>query len=1030
MTSENPTVYFRKDKIQNTNDISTIIDNKSLELLIDQSLNIDYKEKYLNLLNKVYNKCIGQDNISDVDTVVFPDNYLSDISSLPERIKKVFLGRNFSGHINEELLPLNLQVIYPDKQPRVEKKNPDRNVSYFYFNPEDETGKVNLFDLSSNTAHSNVYIIQDIKHQLNNSFSNISQKETEGKNAAENNMNSGHNKYLISQYLEANGINAEYDNSKKRLTVDIHYLNETDFNSKIKILLSYIDCVDKLILSDNYKMMKQLPADFYFGKNLTSIVIILPAFDSQLPKFPESIRKIILNLSEMRAPVPKLPANLKVFKFISKMHNVLLPDFPLYLKKLHLNLKYFNKQIPEYPIYLEELTLELAEYKQNYPILPPYLTKYYLRNTMEKKHKMCLDKLGNGTGGLTSVGYTSQRLENFAELITFFPENLECLELPAFYKYPLPEDFLDKIINATQIRNVNVYGTANKEIVLSESNHKLALAVAEIGEDERKLVGLGLQFGQAHKNLFVRYKAIFEMYKNIEIVLDKFSIVVKNDLNYVSQHTFSFLHQLRLSYNYPGFNLPIPYFDSLCELSVVSRFFNQSIPELKNLRVLHIDSPCFSHEIPYIEGLESLSINSIFFNHEIPHFPKLLVLRLDCPSFNKFIPHFQFLKELSVESSVFNSGIPQFEQLEKLLVRSPKFAQLIPHLMNLLELTVESSAFDHEIQHFELLQKFIIRSEIFNKCIPAFVQLNVCEIYSHKFIREIPYMNNLKELTIVNTGHLYDVNADSNSYNLPLPFFKQLVKLHIESIAFNQEIPHFANLKHLHVYARRFNYPIPLYREMEKLFISTLNFNHPIPHMEMLQELYIKSAVSKFDLDTEDYANEDTFNHPIPYFKNLTKLYIKSSAFNQEIPQLEFLKVLEIHSPLFECAIPNMNSLGTLNIVSELYNHEMNEFVGLTDLQIKSDVFNQDIPNYKELKSLRIKSYVYDRPLPHFDNLKKLRITSPVFNQEIPVMKSLNELKVKSYVFNKKVPFIKGLKFIDIQSQVFEQESPFMIRQI
>lgn len=1053
MTSKPQTVNLKENKNYNTHNFSTLINNDN-NLFIDQSLDIDYKEKYLNLLNMLYKKCIGEQNLNkhlndalndrtQVDTVIFPDNYSTDISCVPEQIKKLFLGKDFSGCINEELLPLNLQVIYPDKHPRVEKKNPERNVEYFYLNPENESEKLNLYDLSSNIVHSNVYIIQDIKLQLNNSLSSFLKKETiskhysEGKSdaksnrfASENNNKTvdNTNKYLISQYLSANGINTEYDNNKKKLTVEIHHLNEQDFNFKINILLSYIDSVDKLILTDNFKMIKQLPADFYFGNNLTSIVIFLPAFDSQLPEFPESCRKIILNVNEMRAAVPKLPTNLQVFKFYSKTHNVSLPDFPFYMRKLHLNLKYFNKKIPEYPTYLQELSLELAEYKQDYPILPPYLSKYYLRNLYEKTHKRNLDIYGNETvasGKLTSE-YTIPNLENFAEHIAFFPEALETLELPIFYKYPLPEELLDRISNATQLRNVNIYGTANKEIIVSQSQNKLALVVAEIAEDERKLVGLGLQFGQAHKNLFIRYKTILEMYKNIQVTLEKFSIHVTKDLNYFSTNLFSFLYQLNLSYNYPGFNLQIPSFDNLCELSVASRFFNQNIPGFKNLTVLNIDSPGFSHEIPYMEKLESLNVNSVVFNHEIPHFPKLSVLRLDCPSFNNLIPHFEFLRELSVESSVFNRGISKFDQLQKLLVRSPKFAHPIPYLKNLVEFTIESCLFNHEIPHFELLQKFIIRSKIFNRCIPAFTDLNVCEINSHKFNQEIPYINTLKELTIVNTSHLYDVNAECNSFNSPIPIFNELVKLHIESIAFNQEIPHFEKLTHLHVHAcGKFNYPIPHFRQLQKLYINSIQFNQPIPHMEMLKELYIKSGVSKFDFETEDYLDENTFNHPIPHFKKLTQLYINSKAFNQDIPKFEFLKVLEIHSPLFEYPIPNMVSLCKLNIVSELYNHEMNDFVGLIDLQIKSDVFNQDIPKYKELETLRVKSYVFDSPLPHFDKLKKLRITSPVFNQEIPVMLSLNELKIKSNVFNKQVPFIKGLKFIDIQSQVFNQESIF-----
>jgi len=163
-----------------------------------------------------------------------------------------------------------------------------------------------------------------------------------------------------------------------------------------------------------------------------------------------------LNLPALQTQLPELPSKVEIFRFISREYNHPLVQFPDSLHVLHLRLKHFNNAIPEYPGDLLELTLELQEYRQRYPILPDKLKKFHLTNLREVKQK---PRNINTEGNVIET----QKLESFGKPITYFPESLVDIKLPAYYKYPLPEIFLDRILKEQQdgvgvLQGIHIYG--------------------------------------------------------------------------------------------------------------------------------------------------------------------------------------------------------------------------------------------------------------------------------------------------------------------------------------------------------------------------------------------------------------------------------------------------------------------------------------------------------------------------------------------------------------------------------------------
>jgi hypothetical protein len=708
-----------------------------------------------------------------VDTVLFPDNFSKDNKYLPRGIKTVYLGKNFTGVISEKHLPQGLVVYYTGTHPVVSKKDSAKEITYISSsNPESSTQTNTVSTANSPTQTNRQYTVNSETQTTDFNFSDYSPSDASNP------------KYKAEQILKKKGINAKFDKDKKKLTVEIINTNPSDasdFYEKVKFI-SNKRHTDKLILIDIHGIVKEFPKDFKYGPDTKSVALYLNGFNSNLPLFNSKCQKIDLNLPALQTQLPELPSKVEIFRFISREYNHPLVQFPDSLHVLHLRLKHFNNAIPEYPGDLLELTLELQEYRQRYPILPDKLKKFHLTNLREVKQK---PRNINTEGNVIET----QKLESFGKPITYFPESLVDIKLPAYYKYPLPEIFLDRILKEQQdgvgvLQGIHIYGSDNKGTIIISSKNKFVKIMEEISLEEKTEVDARITiYTEEQQKIYEKYKEILEMYLHISVSPEQFLISFTNDLNtkYVDYSVFSLLQYPLFRFDYELFNMDLDYFINASAIYITTKSFDKKLPDFKNISRLVINSNKFNQPIPesVADTLELLNIISDIFNQPIPYLSKLNILDIRSPRFNhpvdpfihlehliiisndfdQQIAYFTALKKLFVESKEFNQYIPYIQSLEELDIRSPKFNRDIPSMPNLILLEIRSDAYDMPIQLFENLTGLYIYSNVFNQTIPPYLdKLITLEIGSKEFNQEIPKLPNLKHLKIVSEKFNKDIS--------------------------------------------------------------------------------------------------------------------------------------------------------------------------------------------------------------------------------------------------------------------------------
>lgn len=744
----------------------------------------DYGTPYYRIWADIYD--------NGVDTVFFPDNFSKDIKYLPRGIKTVHLGKNFTGLISEKHLPQGLVVYYTGTHPVVSKKDPAKKIEYISSsNPESST----VSTANSPTQTNRQYTVNSGTQTNDFNFSDFSPSDASNP------------KYKAEQILKKKGINAKFDKDKKKLTVEIintHRSDASDFYEKVKFI-SNKKHTDKLILIDIHGIVKEFPKEFKYGPDTKSVALYLNGFNSNLPLFNSKCQKIDLNLPVLETQLPKLPREVEIFRFISREYNHPLVQFPDSLQVLHLRLKHFNNAIPEYPGDLLELTLELQEYRQRYPILPDKLKKFHLTNLREVKEK---PRNINTEGNVIET----QKLESFGKPITYFPQSLVDIKLPAYYKYPLPEVFLDRILEQEQeqqqqdgvgvLQGIHIYGSKNIGPIIISSKDKFVKIMEEISLEEKTEVEKSKTiYTKAQQKIYEKYKEILEMYLHISVSPEQFLISFTNDLNtkYVDYSVFSLLQYPLFRFDYQSFNMDLYNFINASAIFIKTESFDKELPDFKNISRLVIDSKIFNKPIPEsaAETLELLNIISDEYNQQIPYLSKLNILDIRSPKFNYPVDPFIHLEKLIIISNAFNQPIPYFTALKKLFVESNEFNQDIPYIESLEELDIRSPEFNRDIPGMPNLILLEIRSDAYDMPIQLFENLTELYIYSNVFNQTIP------------------------------PYLEKLVTLEIGSKIFNQEIPNLKNLKHLKIHSEKFNKNIShfLRTQLDKLEINGENFS-------------------------------------------------------------------------------------------------------------------------------------------------------------------------------------------------------------
>ena len=589
-------------------------------------------------------------------------------------------------------------------------------------------------------------------------------------------------KNMIALLLKRRGIKAEFEPVRNKLIVEITNTNKdpSEFYQKM-MFVSNKNHTNKLILVDNELAIESFPREFLFGPHTTSVAMYLGAFNSAIPAFRKVTKKIDLNLPELQTALPSLPESVQIFRLNSRKYNVPLEKFPEGLRVLHLRLKKYDEAIPVYPANLEELTLELQSYRQEYPVLPAGLRKFHLRNMQEAGKRLNFNYAGNLMDATV--------LENFGEMVTYFPEGLDEVELPDNYRYPLPEVFLERIVDGT-IKRVRIYGTKNRDTIVILSKEKLERLIKEISVDEKKIFETT---GKYNKDIFIKYKTIFEMYKNIEVDINTYIIKFTNEINtkYIDYILFDKILSFNLFFDYESFNMNLPDFQNVQSLRINSKAFNQQIPQLNSLTELRIISEVFNQPIPQLDSLRFLHIKSEAFNQQIPQLNSLDQLVITSVVFNQQIPQLNSLNDLGIESAAFNHPIPEFNLLRSLTIKSAAFNQPIPQLYLLGSLTIESAAFNHPIPQLYSLFTLGIISEVFNHPIRQLNSLVSLTIESAAFNQRIPILNKIEKIMIV-----------SSIFNQPIPAeLSELKKLYIVSPQFSQRIPEFNQSVELYIRA-------------------------------------------------------------------------------------------------------------------------------------------------------------------------------------------------------------------------------------
>lgn len=356
----------------------------------------------------------------------------------------------------------------------------------------------------------------------------------------------------------------------------------------------------------------------------------------------------------------------------------------------------------------------------------------------------------------------TQNLEKFGKLITYFPESLEDVELPAHYKYPLPELFLDRIgesvFNRFQVgyttnvlKKVKVYGTDDRKTIILISKRKLKDVINEIAEDEKNIQSnitnlddiIYLYFyadtelqsrlkeiKQMIKIYYSKYKEIFEMYGNIEIKInDRFEIIIKNiNTKYIDYEVLSILPNSNLIFENDLFNEDLSLFTNSLQLIIKSDSFNQPISKSVSINPSYPLDSSFQTQIPKFDKLLYLYISSSTFDQPIYELPVLLELVINAKKFNQDIPELKSLINLVIHSDVFDKNISRMNNLKKLFIDSPQYNKTIIQ--------------GNEIHKFDKLECIMIISNIYNvEITPQIIllpKLKKLRILSPVFDQQVP----------------------------------------------------------------------------------------------------------------------------------------------------------------------------------------------------------------------------------------------------------------------------------------------------
>jgi hypothetical protein len=589
----------------------------------------------------------------------FPAHFSKTVAELPSGVQDLYLGQNFRGNIRAARLPRSLRKIY------------FRNSNFPVVKNIGDRKNIRFFRIDELSDRANEYNYTNYMMQKKNPTA----------------------KSQIADELRRDWhIDTAYDRENDSIIVSVYTVK--DLRNTFEVI--YERPVDRLLVYDAESRMDQLPPRF--GMHLKWIELYLPVFDAELPRMPDSCVHLDLYMPMYghTAParvLPDFPPHLAFLKLNLKNYTEKLADFPAKLETLHLRLKNYTRALPALPSPCRECTLELGKFRGPLPQLPGGLQHFCLRNIREREVRRNINANGN---------YVNTRdLERFASMIHHFPASLVDIELPMYYRYPLPQSLLETISKDSRII-YNVYGSSDANTIAILSKEKLAHVLAEQMHRLRKQAQNVHYNVRANRDVLQEIKQTVEMYTGVEYHFEEGRLLLNEALalRYIDYKILGTLPAERLEVRQ---NKQAVEWDSRFTIDIDVRAEYNFPIRFPMCQHLVIFSNAFNSPFVDVARLTSLEIVSDAFNQPLRRavFPSLLNLQIRSKAFNEAIEA-ENLWDLSIESDAFNVPIRDLGQLTRLRVVSPMFNEPITNAPNLVELTIDARDYDKSLEHLVL----------------------------------------------------------------------------------------------------------------------------------------------------------------------------------------------------------------------------------------------------------------------------------------------------------------------------------------